>query len=279
MNLALFRSLLIIVLLLHSSAEAFAQTPPQPWLGVILEKTTIIDDQGVVIENVLRNSPAIKSDLRPGDRIISINGEPVNSLGKLQMLLRGQDAQATVKIVVIRKGKRLESSVALAPAPAMHQLIEDQLLDQLAPSFAFETVAPASRALDLSSMKGKPTIVEFWATWCTPCKAVAADLGAIASKYGDRIHIVGISSEPAKTITQYAAQHGAAYLLAHDLGERGHAAFFVRTYPIAFLLDAEHRVIGIYIGTEQRAKIEARLDKLLEPDPLPSKVINGQERQ
>ena len=64
----------------------------------------------------------------------------------------------------------------------------------------------------LSEYKGKPILLDFWATWCAPCRAEAPALAAIYQRFGDTIQIIGVSLDYAPGLAlQYVLQEGLTY--------------------------------------------------------------------
>lgn len=90
------------------------------------------------------------------------------------------------------------------------------------------------------------TVVEFWATWCAPCKAWIPRLTALSAKYHDRLVVVGLSDEDLPTIKPFVAdqgehmnyQIGRANELVHDGYMTGHEGI-----PYTFLIGADGKVI------------------------------------
>src|SRR5476649_2626692 len=77
------------------------------------------------------------------------------------------------------------------------------------------TTFPRSDAIEISmaSLRGKVVIVNFWATWCGPCRAEIPDLVALQEKYKDTLQIIGISEDEGGVdgVKRFAAEHRINY--------------------------------------------------------------------
>jgi thiol-disulfide isomerase/thioredoxin len=105
---------------------------------------------------------------------------------------------------------------------------------EFAPDFVFSTVDGSTR---LSDLRGKIVIVNFWATWCGPCKQEMPDLQAIADSYGDSVQVVGVNKlELAEVIAPYAEELDVKFTLvanpSGDISER----YGVRNLPTTFFI-------------------------------------------
>ncbi len=98
---------------------------------------------------------------------------------------------------------------------------------------------------------GKVYVVEFWATWCPPCRDSIPHLTELQAKYGDRVVFVGVSNEDVATVKPFVAKLGdqMAYTVAVDpagkVGNGYMTAFGQRGIPTAFIVDAEGRVVWL----------------------------------
>ena len=92
-------------------------------------------------------------------------------------------------------------------------------------------------------IKGKPAIVEFWATWCPPCRATIPHLNEINKKYQDKgLVVVGITSEDKKTVQTFRKSTPMEYNVAldkKDIGEK----LGVSGIPHAFLVDKDGKIV------------------------------------
>jgi thiol-disulfide isomerase/thioredoxin len=82
---------------------------------------------------------------------------------------------------------------------------QDLEVGKPAPSVNLERTIPAARNLSLDSLKGKPTVIEFWATWCGYCIQEIPHLNALAKKFGD-VRFLSITDEQPSTVEPFLAK-------------------------------------------------------------------------
>ncbi|HPC96876.1 MAG TPA: TlpA disulfide reductase family protein [Sedimentisphaerales bacterium] len=113
---------------------------------------------------------------------------------------------------------------------------------------------------------GKVYVVEFWATWCPPCRKSIPHLTELAKKYADRVVFVGVSNEDVATVKPFVADQGdqMAYNVAVDTAGKvvdGYmAAFGQGGIPTAFVVDAAGKVV--WLG-HPMDNLDEVLDKVL----------------
>ena len=106
------------------------------------------------------------------------------------------------------------------------------------------------RAIAADSLRGKVVIVNFWATWCPPCRAEIPDLVALQEKYGDRLQIIGVSQDeaPVEVVRRFANDHHVNYPIVMMTPELDKAFPGIAALPTSFIVDRESRIVQRHVG-------------------------------
>jgi peroxiredoxin len=101
------------------------------------------------------------------------------------------------------------------------------------------------KAWHLQDLKGKVVLVNFWATWCPPCRKEMPDLDALYNKFKDQGFVVlAISDEEATKISPYIAEHKVSYPIMLDPGRKVNDAFIVEGIPKSFVYDRSGKMVA-----------------------------------
>jgi len=131
------------------------------------------------------------------------------------------------------------------------------------PAASASFLDPQGRAVSLSDFRGRPLLVNFWATWCAPCVVEMPSLDALAEREGDRLQVVAVSqdSEGRQKVSDFFAAHRFQRLQPYLDGEMDlMAALQLGTLPTTILYDAEGREVWRITGAaDWEGEREARL--------------------
>jgi cytochrome c biogenesis protein CcmG, thiol:disulfide interchange protein DsbE len=142
---------------------------------------------------------------------------------------------------------------------------EHALLGVQAPAFDLPAQSGGQRA-SLADAAGKLVIVDFWATWCEPCRGSFASYQRLADEHPGAVVVIGISvDEEPSGIEEFARQTGARFLLAWDEGQAVSKRYAPPAMPTSFMID-RHGIVryvhaGFRSGDEQL--IRSKLASLL----------------
>jgi len=141
--------------------------------------------------------------------------------------------------------------------------IDSPLVGKPAPGFAL-TPVDGGATVALTELRGKPVVINFWATWCVPCKQEHPALVQVARLFEDEVSFVGVvyQDEPAK-IERWLGQYGSAYPTVVDEGSRAAIAYGVYGVPETFVVDAAGTIVHKYTGPVDPNDLVARLDQMV----------------
>ena len=133
----------------------------------------------------------------------------------------------------------------------------------LAPEFMFEDLAGRSHAP--RDWLGKVVLLNFWATWCPPCRAEIPDLIRLQTEYADRLVIAGLSTdaEGKETVQSFVDEAGINYLVGMSSPELEAKFGGVVGLPTTFLLDTRGRIVQKHIGFANPDLYEMEIRALL----------------
>jgi len=130
-----------------------------------------------------------------------------------------------------------------------------------APSFAVQHLD--GRPLASSELRGKPTVLVFWATWCGVCQAEMPDLERFAAAAQGRYNVLAVSRERPAVLRRWAADHPQSVPLAHDPGGQASAAYKIESLPTHVIIDAQGRVVHDFSGAADPEILAEHMRRLL----------------
>jgi peroxiredoxin len=142
-----------------------------------------------------------------------------------------------------------DGATSLPPAPA---------IGHPAPDFTLDTLT--GEAFTLSAQRGRPVVLNFWATWCPPCRTEMPALQAASERYTGQITIVGVNqAEPAPTVAAFVTEMGLTFEIPLDGRADVSRLYGVRSLPTTFFIDRD----GVVRQIQNGPVTEATLAQLL----------------
>jgi len=233
-----------------------------PWLGVSMDNG---GDLGVRVENVVRGSPAERGGVRAGDRIVAIDGARVTAPAHVSRTVATHKVGDTVTLGLERTGNAITAPVVLGMRPSSDDLLRMHLVG--APAPAWRNVTPLSGApQSIAALNGKVALIDFWASWCGPCRMIAPRLSALHDRLrAQGLAVVGITTDDAEQAAVFAEKHQMRYPVVVDKDGDTSRAYNVTGLPTMILIDKRGIVRDVFVGFDPGgdARLEAAVKKLL----------------
>ena len=141
--------------------------------------------------------------------------------------------------------------------------IRSPLVGRAAPGFALREVG-TGRTIDISQFRGKPVVINFWATWCGPCWEEHPTLVANARQLGDSVQFVGVVFQDAEEkIQKFLDERGSAYPTLVDERGKTAIAYGVGGIPETFFLDRNGVIVAKFNGPMSTDALRENLAKAM----------------
>ena len=141
--------------------------------------------------------------------------------------------------------------------------IRSPLIGKPAPSFALREVG-TNNTIDIAQYRGKPLVINFWATWCNPCWEEHPVLQANARTLSPNVQFLGVVFQDKEDkILGFLQQRGSSYPTVVDDTGKTAIAYGGGGVPETFFLDANGTIVAKYAGPMDSDIIQANLQKVL----------------
>ena len=132
-----------------------------------------------------------------------------------------------------------------------------------APDFTVYTLT--GEAARLSDFAGKPVVVNFWATWCPPCRQELPGFENAWQQYGDDVVflMVACGGEAVDEVESFVAEGSYTFPVYVDSDGSGAAAYGINAIPVTALVDAEGNLFAYQVGAVEEDSLRGAIDLML----------------
>ncbi len=165
----------------------------EAWLGLSMRKT----DSGVFVNGVLRGSPAAGAGLMVGDRLVRVGGQPISTPVEVAEVVKAHPVGTRLDLHVLRGSDTRMLYAVTAAKPDREMMIRNELVGFQAPSISELRTVQGAVVPAWAQLRGQVVVLEFWASWCVACRALAPTLNAWHEELAPTgVHILGITMDP-----------------------------------------------------------------------------------
>lgn len=211
------------------------------FLGLVLKQTA--KDQ-VTVASLASGANAQKQGVKEGDIIVSINTTPVTKTDQLIATVKAIEAGSAVKLKVNRSGKEILFNVLLVSRKEFLGEDLSALVGKPLPDFK-GTDLKTKKPFSLHALKGKPVVLELWATWCPACVANIPELMQLVEANQDKAHFAALSFEEPQKIEKFLKSRKISYPIISSTASQVDFRFINGSIPKFLILDSQGNLVAI----------------------------------
>ena len=162
-------------------------------------------------------------------------------------------------------------AAGFALVPRVTKGCEAASLDEDAPNFTARVVANGEnlgvgadgsadppQTLELSSLKGRPVVLDFWATWCGPCQAEAPIVNTVAQRYKDRgLAVVGVNtSDEDGLAARFVRKKGLGFPIVYDANNTIAKQYGVSSLPTLVVISKTGKIVAVRHGVTSDSALD-----------------------
>ncbi|NUN14409.1 MAG: redoxin domain-containing protein [Myxococcales bacterium] len=250
-----------------SSAKNAVERPG--WLGVGLRNQEADAEQNPkviypIVKNVFRNSPAERAGILAGDVVIAIGDtELTGGMKQMISIVQSHNEGTEVVVRIDRNGKNETFRVVLATPPARGDLIKNEWIGRPLPALALRDVQ-TDEVVSLPTHLGKVVVIDYWATWCGPCKVAMPIIEELYARYkDDGLVVIGVSDEERQVVEKFEINRPVEYIMAYDAESSIASNLFINSYPTFLVIDKKGNLTNVLLGVPGAQQLDSIVGELI----------------
>jgi peroxiredoxin len=141
-------------------------------------------------------------------------------------------------------------------------LTEAPMAGYAAPDFTLSLTT--GETVSLSDFRGQPVVLNFWATWCPPCRAEIPFFQNASRQYNGQVAVLGINDgESLPTVSPFVTEFGMTYPVLLDIDSEVSILYRVAALPTTIFIDRDGVIQEVFPGIINQAVLESRIEALI----------------
>jgi len=129
----------------------------------------------------------------------------------------------------------------------------------------FTVTDAAGNAVRLSDMEGRPVVLNFWASWCPPCRAEMPEFNLVHGELGDEVvfmmvNLTGSNGETVSSASKFVRDSGYGFPVYYDTTGQAGDAYGIRSIPATYFIDGTGKVVSSQVGTLSEAALRRGIE-------------------
>lgn len=121
------------------------------------------------------------------------------------------------------------------------------------------------KSVKLSNYSGKVVLLNFFATWCPPCRMEMPDFNDIAKEYKDEVEVIAVNvgRESLSKVRSFAESNGFTFAILMDDGTANNGYGPINAIPVTFIIDKDFKIVKKYIGARSKETFVRDIEELI----------------
>lgn len=130
---------------------------------------------------------------------------------------------------------------------------------ELAPNFQLQTIS--GQKISLNDLKGKKVVLNFWATWCPPCREEIPEIVAFYENNRHRVEILAVHVEHNSNIKEFIQQYQMKFPVVVDRHSLVSSLYRIFVIPTTFIIDENGYIITRHIGPIKKEQLQTYINE------------------
>lgn len=177
----------------------------------------------------------------------------------IAFIFMGMIAVAVVQAVEKEQPAELINKEEISTSIPVDQILGVDI-GQKAPDFELETLQ--GDKIKLSDLQGQKVMLNFWATWCPPCKAEMPDMQKFYEETKDEIQILAVNIDPEYDVAGFAKEMKIDFPILLDKEDKAMNSYRILTIPTSYFIDEQGIIQNKFMGAMSKNKMKEYLKNM-----------------